>query len=316
MTDFHRERHYTFLLLITLLLLCCSGCQKQDTGNTGKTETTLPHYEPGKTQVLVPEADGSVTAGGDPLTLDFSHADQGYFTGMLTGTDKKVNIQVTGPDQVIYKYFLETPDVLTTFPLTAGSGDYLILAFENVEQDQYASLFYYSLEVDLENEFLPFLYPNQYVFFTKDSEAVRLAAELSADAATDLDALQTIYEYVIGNITYDDEKAATVESGYLPDIDETLRTGTGICFDYAVLMAAMLRSLSIPARLDIGYSGDIHHAWIDVYIESIGWVDNAIEFDGTEWKLMDPTFAAAIGDEDILQQYIGDGENYTLQYVR
>jgi transglutaminase-like putative cysteine protease len=302
-----------FLILGIALLVC--GCGRQETGQSDTSSSQEPYtYQSGSTSVLVPEADGSVTVGGDPLTLDFSHADQGYFTGLLT-EDLKVNLQVTGPDNVIYKYFLDTPDTLTSFPFTAGSGNYIVLAFENVGGDQYASLFSYSLKVELANEFLPFLYPNQYVWFTGESEAVRLAEELSADAATDLDALDLIYEYVITHITYDDEKAATVETGYLPDIDETLSSGTGICFDYAALTCAMLRALSIPARLNIGYSGDVRHAWIDVYIQSIGWVEKAVEFKGNEWNLLDPTFASAL-DEQTAADYIGNGDNYILQYVR
>ena len=35
----------------------------------------------------------------------------------------------------------------------------------------------------------------------------------------------------------------------------------------------MLRSQRIPAKLEIGYSGDIYHAWISVYIKDIGWID-------------------------------------------
>ena len=42
---------------------------------------------------------------------------------------------------------------------------------------------------------------------------------------------------MITNISYDEEKARTVESGYLPDVDETLESGKGICFDYAALNA-------------------------------------------------------------------------------
>lgn len=266
--------------------------------------------------MLTPETGNDSAFEAGPLTLDFSHADQGYFIGTLSDDAAKINIQVTGPDQIIYKYFLETANSSTVLPFTAGSGTYIVLAFENVGNDQYASLLSHSLSVELKNEFLPFLYPNQYVDFTADNEAIRLAAELSADCDTDLEALEAIYDYVTGHITYDDEKAATVETGYLPDIDETLRTGKGICFDYAALTVAMLRSLSIPSRLNIGYSGDIRHAWIDIYIESIGWIKKAIEFKGDEWKLMDPTFAAAFDNEKLTSEYIGDGENYSLQYVR
>lgn len=299
-----------FFFLFTIL---CS-CSKQ--GTDPDLSADSPTYEPGKTQVLTAEASGTLTASSDSLTLDFSNAAQGYFTGILSSADTKINLQVIGPDEVTYKYFLEESDQLTVFPLTAGDGEYIILAFEQISEDQYSSLFTYPLEVTLKNEFLPFLYPNQYVNFTADSKAVSLAQSLSENAPSDLDALNLIYHYVTETISYDDEKAASVQLGYLPDIDVTLSEKKGICFDYASLTTAMLRSLSIPARLEIGYSNEVRHAWIDVYIESIGWVEHAIEFNGNEWKLMDPTFASAADDPDLIQDYIGNGENYTLQYVR
>lgn len=307
-------RRFFVLPLACLVCVFCCSCGNQDAENSGNSQKAA--YTPGKTNVLVPEFGDSETVYAGPLTLDFSNASNGYFMGILSEPGQIINIQVTGPDQVIYKYFLDTADVHTAFPFTAGDGTYIILAFENVGNDQYATLLSYSLNVELKNEFLPFLYPNQYVNFSQDSEAIRLASELSSDAETDLDALTAIYHYVTENITYDDEKAATVETGYLPDIDDTLRTRTGICFDYAALTSSMLRSLSIPSRLSIGYSGDIRHAWIDVYIESIGWVKNAVEFNGNEWKMMDPTFASALGSGQNVSDYIGDGSNYVLQYVR
>lgn len=309
-------RRFGAVLLFFCFLFLGFGCGKK----SGNEDDTKPPqtYTPGVTTVLVPEAPGTVTAGDDPLILDFSNADQGYFMGKLTQSDAKINIQITGPDDVCYKYFLSEPDVWTAFPITAGSGTYLVLTYREISDGQYASLFSYSLDVTLDSEFYPFLYPNQYVNFTSGSEAISLAASLTEDAAEDLDALDAVYQYVTTHITYDTEKAATVGTGYLPDIDETLRTGTGICFDYAALTAAMLRSLSIPTRLDIGYSGDVRHAWVDVYIESIGWVKRAVEFNGNEWKMIDPTFAAAAGNEDnqAIDEYIGDSSNYTVQYIR
>lgn len=321
MNDTHPRRPLVWLFLF-LVLFCCS-CGKEETGGQSVSQTAPSsssasiHYEPGQTKVLEPRADQTVTTGSDPLILDFSHADQGYFMGKLTEPDKKINIQVSGPDNIIYNYFLTAADdTWTAFPFTAGSGDYVILAFEHIGNDKYVSLFSHSQSVELENEFLPYLYSNQYVHFTASSKAVQLASEITAQAETDLDALTVIYQYVTSHITYDNEKAATVETGYLPDIDDTLSTGTGICFDYAALTVAMLRSLSIPTRLEIGYSSNIRHSWIDVYIESIGWVENAVEFDGDEWQMMDPTFASAAGGSKAIADYIGDGDNYTLQYTR
>ncbi len=312
MKHFYRYKRSVIVFACVIFLCCGCGGQKGDSQGTAEK----PPYEPGQTDVLPPEFGKKDTVEEGPLKLDFSHTDQGYFMGVLTGEDEKVNIQVTGPDQIVYKYFLEEPGVDTAFPLTAGSGPYVILAFENIGGDQYASLLSYSVSVELENEFLPFLYPNQYVRFTEDSEAVQLAKKLSEDCESDLDALEAVYNYVTENIVYDDEKAATVETGYLPDIDETLRTGKGICFDYAALTVAMLRSLSIPARLNIGYSGDIRHAWVDIFIESAGWIRRAVEFNGNEWEMMDPTYAAALGSDTLTNDYIGDGENYSLQYIR
>lgn len=309
------KRRFLFFMTFFLLVLSCSGCSKQKPDqNLNSAERSS--YVPGKTQVMIPTADQITAVGTDPLILDLSHTDQGYFMGIVTEEDTLVNIQVIGPDDITYKYFLTAEDSYTAFPLTAGNGIYIVMGYENIGSNQYASLFSYSFEVTLENEFLPFLYPNQYVNFTENDKAVTLAASLSADAETDLDALNAIYEYVTTHITYDNEKAASVQDMYLPDIDETLNTGTGICFDYAALTAAMLRSLSIPARLDIGYTGDVRHAWITVYIESIGWVERAVEFNGDEWKLMDPTFASAASNADAVRDYIGDGSNYTLLYVR
>ena len=77
---------------------------------------------------------------------------------------------MTGPDQVIYKYFLDNADAPAVFPLTAGNGSYIVLAFENVGGDQYVSLLTHSLTLELKSEFLPFLYPNQYVDFSEDNE--------------------------------------------------------------------------------------------------------------------------------------------------
>ena len=90
----------------------------------------------------------------------------------------------------------------------------------------------------------------------------------------------SIYNYVVDNLTYDYEKAATVQSGYLPNVDLTLATQKGICFDYASLMTAMLRAQDIPTKLVIGYTGQLYHAWISVYLPEQGWIDNIIYFDG------------------------------------
>ena len=158
-----------------------------------------------------------------------------------------------------------------------------------------------------------YLYPNQYVWYTPDCETASFGITLSDQSANDLDYLQKVYLYVIENIAYDTELAENIPLNYIPDIDRVLNEKTGICFDYASLMTALLRTQKIPTKLVVGYSGTAYHAWISVHLEETGWVDNIIQFDGEHWSLMDPTLAAS-NDSSSVEKYIGDGSNYLAKY--
>lgn len=305
MSKFLPVRLFFVWLLFGILL---AGC-----GNSPSSDEEPPVYSPAR--VLTPEAPGKKTLGNSPLILDISNQDQGYLTAESDSDDSRMNIQLTAPSGVVYSYFLE-PDEQTVLPFSEGSGEYLITCYQQVDGNQYAALYTETLTIKLQNEFLPFLYPNQYVDFSSKSEACKLAASLVKEDMTDIDILKTFYAYVTSHISYDYDKADSVEAGYLPDIDDTLSTGTGICFDYAALTTAMLRSQDIPCKLQIGYSGDVKHAWIDVYIRGSGWVTKAVSFDGDTWKLMDPTFDANSDGDEAIQEYIGDESNYTVQFTR
>lgn len=306
MPNFHSARPLILLTLIPVLLF--TGC-----GSSGSDPDEPPVYSP--LQVLVPEAPGKKTLGTSPLVLDISDTDQGYLTAVSDSTDQMMNVQLTAEDGVVYSYFI-SPGESAVIPFSSGSSTYQVSCYQQISDSQYAALYADTLEIKLANEFLPFLYPNQYVNFTPDSEASKLALSMVSEDTSDIDALQTIYNYVVSHVTYDYDLADTVASGYLPDVDETLQTGKGICFDYAALTTAMLRSCDIPCKLQIGYAGDIKHAWINVYIRSRGWVDKAVEFSGDSWSRMDPTFDSNSEDKDTIQEYIGDNNNYTVQFTR
>ena len=305
MSKFLPVRLFFVWLLFGILL---AGC-----GNSPSSDEEPPVYSPAR--VLTPEAPGKKTLGSSPLILDISNQDQGYLTAESDSDDSRMNIQLTAPSGVVYSYFLE-PDEQTVLPFSEGSGEYLITCYQQVDGNQYAALYTETLTIKLQNEFLPFLYPNQYVDFSSKSKTCKLAASLVKEDMTDIDILKTFYTYVTSHISYDYDKADSVEAGYLPDVDDTLSTGTGICFDYAALTTAMLRSQDIPCKLQIGYSGDVKHAWIDVYIRGRGWGTKAVSFDGDTWKLMDPTFDANSDGDEAIQEYIGDESNYTVQFTR
>ena len=228
------------------------------------------------------------------------------------GNSEKIKLQITTPGGVPYTYLVTRYNQWVTYPLSGGDGRYHIELFEVVDpaNDLYAVAFTQELEVAIEDQLLPFLYPNNYVDFTPQSEVVSKGKELAKGATSDLEVITNIYNYVTKNISYDSEKAQSVEYGYVPNVDDTLATKKGICFDYASLMSAMLRSQNIPTRLEVGYAGEVYHAWISCYVDEIGWIDKIIQFDGVNWTLMDPTFAAGSGGNE----YIGDGTNYQVKY--
>lgn len=310
-----------WICLLALLLSGCSaasGDSQSGSGSraSGGSGSSGEGARPSDPVVYIPEAPGTSLIGADPLIIDVSNCSSGYVMAKYSGIAEKANIQITGSDGVSYKYFLTPSDSYTPLPLTAGDGTYQIDGYENISGNEYAVLFRQTMDVRLEDELLPFLYPSQYVNFNTDSQAVLAASETVRSASDDLEAVEDIYHFVIGSIVYDEEKAENVTSGYLPDVDETLSSGKGICFDFAALTAAMLRSQDIPTRLEIGYSGSIYHAWISVYLEETGWIDNIIEFRGDGWTRMDPTFAASNENSEKILEYIGDGSNYTTQYIR
>ena len=309
----YKKLKLLLLLIPTLILFSCSG----KASDAKLEDWSLPTQKGTRDNTpvcLVPKEGTENISENDLAYVDYSNANEGYIIVKYTGKNHKVKLQIKGEDDIKYTYSLKTDGTLDVFPLSAGNGSYNISVFENIQTNQYSLALSTDIDVSLRNVYLPFLYPNQYVKFTIDDKAITKAVELAYPANDDLDVVSNVYNYIIRNVSYDTEEAETVTSGYLPDIDEVLETGKGICLDYASLMTAMLRSQQIPARMEIGYAGTAYHAWISVYIDGAGWVNGLIQFDGVDWSLMDPTFAASNSSE-FLKSFIGDGKNYTLKYI-
>ena len=302
------------LLCMSLIFCSCGAENKQSGGDSATKQSESSQDTKGSRDntpvVLTGQADGTVTYGCESVTIDASHISEGYIMVSYTGTNEKVKLQITGPDEVVYTYDLHGD--YETFPLTAGSGSYTVGVFENIEGTSYSTLFTQTIDVKIDDEFGPYLYANQYVNFDGDSKVVEKAEELSKPCNDDLEVIEQVYNYMISNFTYDYDKAESVQSGYLPDVDEVFEAQTGICFDYAAVMAAMLRSQRIPTRLEVGYAGDVYHAWISTYIEEQGWVNGIIQFDGKNWELMDPTFASTSSKPE---DFITNTDEYITKFV-
>ena len=299
-----RSRSLQFLAWALVLALFLSACAP---------EKPLETVRDTRTTVLTPEAPGEIVTGNDYATLDSSRTQEGYIQVCYSGEAPRAKLQLMDPEGTLYIYTL-LPGGFETLPLTGGDGIYSVTVLENAFDNVYAVAYTGELEASQVDEFKPYLYPNQYVWYTADSKVLTLGRELSDRSADDLSYVQNVYEYVTKNIVYDKALAADVPTDYLPDPDRTAETGKGICLDYASLMTALLRSQGIPAKLVVGWSGTQYHAWISVWTEDTGWVDGVIFFDGIAWQRLDPTFASYDNQSDRIMRYIGDGTNYSEKY--
>ena len=269
-----------------------------------------------ETVILEPVASGVTVLSNEKAMIDASNAKDGYIMAAYKQPiDKKLKLRITGPDKVVYTYNLNSDGKYEVFPLSGGEGNYSIAVYENVSGNKYATAYSTTMTVMLTDEYAPYLRANQYVNYQADSEVVKKAAELVKDKPKSLDKIAAVYQYTVTTLTYDKEKAKTVQSGYLPDVDQVLAEQKGICFDYAAVMTAMLRSQGIPTRLVVGYAGDVYPAWINTFIPQTGWIEGVIYFDGETWKMMDPTFASSAKQSKQIMEYIGNGSNYTAKYL-
>lgn len=302
------------LISLILAALCLSGAGGEASAgffSKKKPEVTLPEDLPSKVVLKYHvEAPGTQEERSDDAVIDYSNVSEGYVMVQYTGASTNpLKAQVAGPETT-YTYTL-TPDVWAAFPLSDGDGTYRFTVLEGVGGSKYAVILGTEAEVKLTDEFAPFLRPNQYVNYGEAPKAVAVAAKLAEGRSDTLEIVGEIYNFVVGYLTYDKQKAETVKTGYLPDLDAAINEKKGICFDYAALMTGMLRSLNIPCKLVVGYAGEAYHAWISVWSDKEGWIEKVVYFDGKTWQRMDPTFASSEGDNS---EFIGNGDNYVAKY--
>ena len=174
----------------------------------------------------------------------------------LVDSDKKIMVQKVNENDDTEndnindaRYFYDLIPGETRVPLQHGSGNYEIVLLSHSSGNSYSVVDRINVEVELENKLLPFLNSTWPVYWDEDSKATELAAELVEGITEDSKKIETIYNYIVENIAYDYDKINNIDSFYVPDIDVVLESKTGICYDYSVLFAGMLRSVDIPTKL-------------------------------------------------------------------
>lgn len=296
-------------VLCSLWMIAClfmTGCSN-DSGDDSKYPSEYPS-SPGYSisDLLLATSPGTAVYQDANVIIDYSNASQGYIrVKRLIDNGVRWKLKLTNNDVPLAEgrenpyYDLNKVGEYETFPLVYGNGSYKIEVKNNTYENYYGTMFDPVIKVDLVSEQTPFLYPNQTVDYDQNTKAIEKAFDLCKDDTNDLQRVKTIYDYIVKNIKYDDDKAEKSQNEYiLPILDETLETNKGICFDYAALMAAMCRSQHIPCKVVVGDTEIAYHAWVEVWLEGTGWINPEVLFESEEWTRMDPTFTASKADYD------------------
>jgi transglutaminase-like putative cysteine protease len=159
--------------------------------------------------------------------------------------------------------------------LVAPPGEFAIhTSFEVITTENIDSAYgAHFIEIqNLPNKILPYLLPSRYCESDRFGD---LAREIVADALPGYDQVSKIADWVQHSIQY-----IPGSSDFpLSAIEVNIR-GYGVCRDLAQLAITLCRSISIPARLVVGYLYKLEpmdlHAWFEAYI-------------GDRWYAFDPT---------------------------
>ena len=231
------------------------------------------------------------------------YLDSGIVTvGYNADTNSKLKVIVEKNGKKI-AYNLKSDGTPESFPLQMGDGQYKVSVLRNIEGDKYKYISTKNVKLDLADDKLVYLASVQIIKWNSEMAAIKKSAELTKGLKTDNQKITAIYKYLISSIAYDYDKLASLSSDYLPDIDRTIASGRGICYDYASIFAAMLRSQGIPTKLVKGYSTNVtgYHAWNEIYNNETG-----------KWMTVDTTYDAQMKESKVKYSM----EKSTTQYTK
>lgn len=203
-----------------------------------------------------------------------------------------------------YLYDLAADGQACYFPLQMGNGEYTIGILEKVEGKGYKYLEKMTVETEIENDLDVYLNPMQYNDWTNNEEFTTLIDTITENAATDEEITNSIYDYMVENFSYDYDKAANIQSGYIPSISLLTNEKNGICYDYSAIFSAALRYKGIPSKLVKGYTTYVgsYHAWNQVYLDD-------------QWVTVDITVDAYYNSYNMSYNFAKETEKYTEKYV-
>ncbi|UBF28797.1 transglutaminase family protein [Kovacikia minuta CCNUW1] len=139
---------------------------------------------------------------------------------------------------------------------------------------------------DLPDGVLQFLLPSRYC---QSDRLGDLASKITADLAPGYDQVEAIRRWIQSQIEY---RYGTSDAS--TSAIDTAETKVGVCRDFAHLGIALCRSLSIPARMVVGYLYQLDpmdlHAWFEAFVGNRWYT-----FDATQQQPRGNRIAIAYG---------------------
>ncbi|MBN1298676.1 MAG: hypothetical protein JW997_03200 [Actinobacteria bacterium] len=197
--------------------------------------------------------------------------------------------KITASLPVVNEVFDQSFNLLTHFELgsdkSLSKGEQLSVSLVNeVTMYEYDFKQIESMDIDYEPGDRDLKdYTGEDLFIDIDSPIITDAVIKAAGSEKDpVLKAKKIYNYITSKLYYDFPRANDREYEFM-SASEILKTGKGVCADYAILYVAMLRAAGIPSRVAAGIPSalimkeenqeiDIGHAWVELKLPGYGWI--------------------------------------------
>lgn len=236
----------------------------------------------------------------DAARIDFSNVSNGVIQvdyPVSNGKDTKIMIQ-KGAEVAFYP--CESTNIV---PLVFGSGFYNIGIYEQINGDEYQEMDLVSKNVVIDDLTKVFSQKTELVNWADGQNLTTLAKQITDPLSTNQEKAFAVYKYLVKQLKYDEKKAATVTELYDVDPEAVLDSQKGICLDFSVLYASMMRSVGVPTKVVKGYKSDInsYHAWNEVFDEKTN-----------SWFTVDLTYDTALVKNKFKTSFIKSGTDYKV----
>ena len=259
--------------------------------------------------------------------------DSKYSYNYLSGTSVKNAVDA---DMIQIENYMSNMYVLPAYPVME-ERDYPLptndVIYSNNHDGSYSLLYYHysgygdelgpvpSEYTEEEKLYRDFVYANYCDVGDYDTE--RFMAEIIDKYQfnkDDDDIVSTVASYIMNAAAYDKSVANQLDQEEDMIIQFLSVYKKGVCRHYAAAATAMYRALGIPARYTVGFAAeavkgewvevttDQAHAWVEVYIDGIGWI--AVEVtggDGSGNPLPPPSYNT-ITLKPVTEHYEYDGK--------